>query len=405
MSRLMWFVAALIVAVTTAIGFIWERQGSFQAGGSLSEGRERRRVLAMQLTTLREARNEALVVREGTHAIARLRALGVRPDSSGIIVADGVAPRAAAVVRAQAARELSALGLEAEKLRLFISVDHVPAGAPTALRSKAPFDVTHFLSEFTGDSGCVSLIRLRRSEARELDLVRSTSLTGVCAFVARFGPPGRAVRAWMDTVAFSFAGVAAWNERSDLRSGPQNVLFATALAPDDLPRPRHERRHAGALGAGCLMGSDTDCRLLLGLTRDAALAVVPGSSMGGEMAGVYQTVPRLGQRAGWVRATLGAAGGQRLGPDERLFFSDLVYDFGMERFGMFWTSAAAPEVAFAEAFGESLPLYTRRWLGRRYDDAPGGPRPPLVSGLAALGLVTLSLGWSARRKRPRPGGE
>jgi hypothetical protein len=399
MSRIMWFVTALVIVVATVIDVVGKRQGSFWGGASLSEGWERRRVLMMQVTALREARNEALVVREGTHAIARLRVLTAKADSSGIVVADGVTPAAAAVVRAQAGRELSALGLEASTLRLFITADQPPSGAPTTLRSKAPLDVIQLLSDFTGDSGCVSVIQLRRREPRELDLVRSTSLTGVCAFVARFGAPGRAVRAWMDTVAFSFAGVAAWNERSDLRPRLQSVLFGTSVGPEDLPRPRHERREAGALGAGCLMGSDTDCRLLLGLTRDAALAVVPGSATGSGMARFYQTVPRLGQRTGWVRATLGTAGGQRLGSDERLFFSDLVYDFGVERFGRFWTSVAPPEAAFVEAFDESLSAYTRRWLARRYDDAPGGPRVPLASGLAAFGLVTLSLGWSARRKR------
>jgi hypothetical protein len=358
MTRLMWFAAALILVATAMIGSIWERYGALQADDASSQGWERRRVLMMQLTALRNARKEALVVRDGTRAVARLRTLKLRADSSGVVVDAGVAPGAARVVRTQATREFAALGLDATNLILFITGDREPAGVPDARRSQAPLEVTHLLPDFTGDSACVSLIQLHREEPPQLDLVRSTPLTGVCAFIARFGPPGPAVRAWMDTVAFSFAGVAAWNERSDVRSGPPNVLFATSPGPQPVPPLRRERREAGARGAGCLTGSDSDCRLLLGLTRDSSVALVPGSGLGGAMARTYQPVPRLSQQTGWVRATLGAAGGQRLGPDERLFFSDVVYDFGRERFARFWTSVAAPEVAFVDAFDESLPSYT-----------------------------------------------
>jgi hypothetical protein len=384
MKRLMWWLAGFVVVGAFAVGALGRRLAFTPEGRVVSAEMERRRVLWSQLAALREARDEALTIRNAARVMTRLG----HDDTSGTIIDDKVSTALGDYVKTLAMHELSALELEGSRpIRFYIAGDLATEDTLPASRSRAPAEVTHLLPDFTGDSSCVSLIQLRRDEARQLEVLTTTSLSGVCGFIAAFGLPGPAIRGWMDTVEFSFAGVPAWHERSDLAAAMTREPSANQ-AQWEQSANRQARSGLHSRIIGCLMKAATECRMLLSVLRDSSLAVIPGTS-----------VPHFNQRPGWVTGRLGSAHGPRLGPHERRFFSDIVYDFGQERFARFWTSPATPEDAFASAFGETLPGYTQRWLARRYDDTSGGPRIPLVPGLAALGLVTLSLGWSARRGR------
>ena len=75
---------------------------------------------------------------------------------------------------------------------------------------------------------------------------------------------------------------------------------------------------------------------------------------------------------------------------EEYFLSDLVVEFGRERFRKFWTSTAEPSRAFEQAFGTSIGQWTHRWMRYRYGPETRGPGVPLKSATLAL-LATFGL--------------
>ena len=78
---------------------------------------------------------------------------------------------------------------------------------------------------------------------------------------------------------------------------------------------------------------------------------------------------------------------------DRTLLADMVREFGETRFRSFWTSNAAPDVAFHDAMGTSLEEWTQRWL-HRVAPAPArtaAPASGTVLWLAvALPLLTLA---------------
>lgn len=73
------------------------------------------------------------------------------------------------------------------------------------------------------------------------------------------------------------------------------------------------------------------------------------------------------------------------------FLSDLVVEFGRERFKSFWTSSEKPEAAFEKTFGLPVGEWTNRWMRYRYDPESRGPLVPVSSVFLALLSVTVVL--------------
>ena len=362
-----------------------------------SEVTPRQAMIARQLGALMAARREAAHDRQAARVMSLMNA-GTY-GTAAYVDQPGIAPDVAAFVKQSLERQRDSLGLRSPNVRTLVFAS--PADS-TARLSRAPVEITHVVTAYPANSTCVTLIQLQRTASDQLDVISTASLYGVCAFFGEYGRPGAPIAAWLDTLRYSYASFPSWHTASDRAarslvteqyvvndltnaSGTQPPVSVSAshFAADD--GFKASRLNLSGRGAACLMGNDESCEMLLGLRADPLARERRNVSSFGE-----------GRPKTWVQSTLGGAYGLRLGTHERRFFSDMVHDFGPERFAAFWRSDSAPAAAFLAAFGVPLPAYTRAWMARRYDSTPGGPRITL---LAAFGGLAVGLGCVAAAAR------
>ncbi len=207
---------------------------------------------------------------------------------------------------------------------------------------------------------------------------------GPCGFFAVFGMPSNSVRTWMERSDYTLAVRTNWG------SGPD---YIQRRAWDRFPL---ERRGFLALRA-CIAGNQDVCASLAGVTEaDSALeqAIFLAPSRG------------LGQKSFLSNATYASTyttyTSLDLGLTARYFLSDLVREFGEERFEQFWTADSPVDEAFRAAFGLSMVDWIQQWaIGQfgKVRNGPGVPLPSYVLGFVlSLMFVTGGTWWATRRQ-------
>lgn len=239
---------------------------------------------------------------------------------------------------------------------------------------------------------CIVLARVRPVNSRRAyeaelrSVITHERLLGPCAFLERFGVPGRAVGEWLSVRGWQFA------QRSTWASAPRPWLDGS---PDAAYRARIDLDYVmTTAGRGCAGGKDGAC-------TDALLARQPVSrrrSALGLQGGMLSTgvfSPFVHGDNAWLTSSW------PLGAREWTLLSDMVRSIGAERFEAFWTSDLPPDQAFQAATGTSIAGWTRRWIEDTYHPQPTGPALPAgATGFAAVLLVAaIGLTIVAARRR------
>jgi hypothetical protein len=299
-----------------------------------------------------ERARAALRAYRSATALALWRTTTRSADTASVRVDRSVPAMISADVRAITEEQWRALGTpSALHAEVFVYVDSttLPRStiAATSRRSleRALVDVAFALPEATGGERCVALVRLRGTTAAHVAALRHQSLVGVCGFFAAFGLPGAGVRAWLQATDYRAARRSDWH-----------VALAPAVDASSV-------YGVGAAGGQCLTGKRGACLTVLGVGRaeaqDSGIAAgTPAFVLDG--AGPISAADHLRYRSA-------------LGNVEAELLMAAVREFGPERFGQFWRSEAAPDVAFRFANGITLDAWTRQWLTRTFGALPDRP--------------------------------
>ncbi|MGH7559400.1 MAG: hypothetical protein ACRENB_00110 [Gemmatimonadales bacterium] len=231
---------------------------------------------------------------------------------------------------------------------------------------------------------------------------------GPCLLLARFGAPGSTMRAWLTAARWRPAVSIAWLTGARIFSdGSRSLPWSSVLVEDDIFRDelfrpawvsrgsraldrlglsdvllfRRPRYSMGAPGIRCLTGDRAACEATV---VDTALTARLGRAFPPDLTGAYWRV--------------GSAGLHEARPHPEWWISDLIREFGPERFTRFWKSDAPPDRAFEAAFGEPLGDYQYRWADEKwrnsYEVIERGARITLGAHLPA-GNPLAVLFWSA----------
>lgn len=228
-----------------------------------------------------------------------------------------------------------------------------------------PLEITHALPEATENGRCLTIVRMRR--ATTATFPRPEMLFGPCGFYAAFGAPGAGIREWLGARNFASALWADWTvepKRADERSTMYFALDAAASA--------------------CLGSGGSACREVLAIDVEQRESVRTSWHRSGN------TIVMPQPPGGMAEAGL-------TGLDRRLL-ADMVREFGAERFRKFWTSSAAPDVAFRDAMGTGLEDWMRGWL-REAAPAPARTAVPPSGTILWLGVALPLLTLGAVRRR------
>ncbi len=192
-----------------------------------------------------------------------------------------------------------------------------------------------------------------------------------CALLAAFGTPGQGVAEWLESTRFLAAHSGAWlfpdTSVNRSRAGPWigwsdngdtrglyeavpawvNRIGATQIAL--LMSPPYEY---GAVGLRCLAGAEDAC--VTGVLH-SSIALPDTTHMPAELTltDLYSSKPG--------NVTLAT-----VRPPIWGLTSEMIDEFGRDRFRKFWTSDHDFETAFRDAFGESLGHWTARWARHRW---------------------------------------
>ena len=367
MTRVTWFVAGAVLALSLLLR---SYATPFPSIGMPNDSGDR---IAW------DRYREVLLAAAEAHTlldVARWEARG-SGDARQVSVDPGVAPPSAALAREAIERQLDSLGLTGSP-RLRVRVvpvkgDSVDAASPA---TRAPFTVTWRIPR-DPSAPCLVLVQLRDAIDGTTSLLRTGAVAGPCRFHAAFGPPGPAIRAWLDTARHSFATRA-------VPGASREELPPLQLSPigGSTRTDRWDRSMLPLGAASCLLGHEATCRVLLGVARDSTVARVPGDPY----------TLDAGTSVDVVTGRLASSYGRRFGAPEGHLLADLLADVGPERFAAFWTSPQPVEAAFAQAIGQPFATWTRAWLARSYDDRPPGPRVPATSMALAVGATLVALG-------------
>jgi hypothetical protein len=198
--------------------------------------------------------------------------------------------------------------------------------------------------------------RLRTNPAR-------SSLLGACRPYARFGLAGPKIQEWLEHGAIGFTG----DQRPASQRRP--VSWQNRRNPEFwLAEYRGTRSIAVKK---CMAGRTDACQRLM---TDPAHLAGPGDDQ------------RIVDRSPAV--SLGSSTVSPFRGLDDFLFLDLEQEFGADAFQRFWTSEQEVTVAFEQAFGAELGLWTASWIQRLM-----GPREvgPLLAGHAIwLSLLTIS---------------
>ena len=233
------------------------------------------------------------------------------------------------------------------------SRDTLPSHTPGRM------SVQYLMPQSVGDRACHVIVRAQRTiNAANLPpiLTSRASLLGPCAFIAAFGEPGRGIHRWLQSRQYDVARGVGFS--ANPAAQPGTVVRRAARDSVTQVYARYELESTRA----CKSGDLDAC-------RNAVLS------------------PRL--QRNMIYAVDIWAFEQTTGYAGDFYLSDLVVEFGRERFRKFWSSNAEAEVAFEQVFGQSLAEWTNAWMRYRYGSESRGPLLPLSSAMTALFAVVL----------------
>lgn len=211
---------------------------------------------------------------------------------------------------------------------------------------------------------------------------------GPCWYLAAFGHPGAAIRAWLDARYWDVA--AELPHHRPRLAGDMGEPVMPALALRLLDQVTGSFLGGSATLQGCAGDRPQLCELAL-LDHPYLPGLLPDGIAGSVSVTGYTRL-----RQSWV---LGIPSWS-----SRALLAMMVEDLGPERFARFWASPLTVDSAFAEVAGESLGDWYRNQIRREFRSVGvPGPRPPTfwpaVSGWLVLALVgTL---WQSRRRQVR----
>jgi len=189
-----------------------------------------------------------------------------------------------------------------------------------------------------------------------------------CTLLAAFGAPGAGVATWLAATRFNAARSNGWLAREPFpsRQGPwvpwldvdlrriwDNDLLMWMVRTGTLDvallmRPPYA---FGASGLRCIVGDQGSCvtSVLHPATAWPSATEIPADlTLSAEQASPDSIT------VGTVR------------PPQYNMVAALIADYGRARFQKFWSSAQPFEIAFHEAFGETLGAWTARWAKREW---------------------------------------
>lgn len=332
---------------------------------SPAEARVTKEVTRLQVANGRRA--AALRGYFAMDALSRWRAAAARHPASAVIVDASVPVAMRSIVDSVARASWRGLGstASAERAAIFVYVDTARFLAGMAIRNPTPTAETFYaLPEATGGR-CVTLIRLSAASEALVGHVAP----GICGFYAAFGAPGRRVGAWLAGTRYALARRAAWAAPDETLDGAYGLAYG--LSAD---------------GASCLDHASVACLGALGIRAVPAVTTITMS-----------VDDEANMPAGMI-ADVGANDWELAGVSLERMLSDVVRDVGTSRFGAFWSSDAAPDVAFARATGASLRSWTHEWLATHLRMPADRPAPRARS-LVWLALALPLLLVAAVRRR------
>jgi len=209
--------------------------------------------------------------------------------------------------------------------------------------------------EAAGD--CIAIYAEPVTRPRPLYRRTGPAFLGPCAYHARFGPPGGAVDAW-------------------LRDGGVALAITSPGYPPPVRRPPQGRGRGWVVAAlqGRIPWWSVDQRLAFPLSLNACLA---GHGTGCRD---FVTGARRGDRA--LRAIdVYLESSWIVESGTATYLSDVLTEFGPERFASLWRADGTLEEAFASAVGADLGAWTRRWATERLGTGAGSH----AISIAALG--------------------
>jgi hypothetical protein len=362
MKKTVWRWVALVtgicgVVAMWALPFPPSREGEIRTSGDARLRTEERRVRAV-LAEL----SDAVAGYRRAQAIARWQRAGT---NGALVTIDPSVPadqhRMIDSIVSLAWKHIGVVQSRYAGLYVFYDTLTIPGMVPRRAEPGRGAEVTYALPETTDGTRCITIVRLRR-------LPFSASPSGVlgpCAFYATFGAPGPAVRRWLVRTRFLAARRARW---ADVGALPTTM----AESWYDLD----------AAAASCLTRGGRSCLETINVE-------VP-SSYSSARVNLF-TDDSLATSSGPYAMVSSDP------PDVRVL-SDMVQEFGPERFRAFWTSTQPPEQAFARAMGRSLIDWTR---GRLERVAVAPARAAVISWDSCLWLalaLPALIALSARRR-------
>lgn len=189
-----------------------------------------------------------------------------------------------------------------------------------------------------------------------------------CALLAAFGAPGAGVATWLAATRFSAASSNGWLAREPFpsRQGPwvqwldvdlhrvwDNELLTWMVRTGTLDvallmRPPYA---FGASGLRCIVGDQPSC---VTSVLHSASAWPSATEMPADLTLSSSEARPDSITVGTVR------------PPQYNMVAALISDYGRARFQKFWSSNQPFEVAFHDAFGETLGAWTARWAKREW---------------------------------------
>ncbi len=367
-----WLIAVLAACTLVAIAYLPPEPNEYASDDRVWYLAADRRVRLRDYLRMTRARLYQIELRDSL--VARVSQESGRFQTGPLLLIDPGLPAAIRdSIRAVSERPLARLQSTPAMYRLVVAIGARDPAGPWS----GPGGVRYLLPEATGGGTCIVSLGLRRDLSEE-DLLRSLSFVarryavlGPCAFYVAFGPPGSQIEAWLEATDHMPARSTGW------------TVDASPIGP-----LQHEERQFRAwrrLGLyACASGSRYNCRA--GVLDPEALYRYRGWSLASDR-----------QREPGILTPRYPSYSLLFGTSTDRWLSDLLVDMGRERFAAFWTSRAAVDSAFVEAFGVDLEDWTMHWARAQVGHFDAGPAPSastagsglLVAGLLVAGGVLL----------------
>jgi hypothetical protein len=368
-----WLVAALAGCALVAVALLPVQIRQYRMRGPVGSNRVSR--LRSQLWTAYQRLHE-LEVRESVMSRAH-EALLTSQGAPALILDPGIPREGRAELERALEEPLRILEPPTPTVALAIAVvlDTVPSERGGGLR------IRYFVPDSADDAVCLSLISLHDTLAdygrgwwfepfaREEQADTVDALLGPCAYYRAFGLPGPDVERWLRETEFATA---------------RRLVWATGGPPlERMPGDEVAMWRSWRIGlTACATGNRSACRRAL-FGREATSYLSAGSGAA-------------------VRYRYWSPYFSELGPQEWRFLSDVVSEFGRERFAAFWSSEEPVERAFQAATGTDLVDWTMQWCRAQLGKLRSGPAASASSTILALllaaALAAATAAFAGRRQ-------